>query len=426
MNANRSARTLLLIACLVPAGARAAGYGVYEQGAAALGMAGAFCATANDATAQFYNPAAMSWLEGTRLAGGASWLSTRTSFAGIPEYPGYGTVEEMEAGNFFPPAVYWTQRFGSRFAVGAGVNAPFGLGVEWQDPATFTARERVTKAVLETLKASGSVALRVTDYWSVAAGADMLNARVELNNISTVIGDGGAPINAIQVKLESDFTPGWGYHVALNGRPTESWRLGAMYRSQIDVDVTDGRATFTQIPTGDPALDAVVAANQPPNQPVATKLVFPASVTLAIAWTPSAEWTYEVDGIWTGWSAFQELDLEFPEDPSLDQTIVEDYNDQFAVRVGTERRFPRYALRGGYYYDQAAAPAESVTPLLPDATRHGFTLGLGMQRGAWTIDVYNLFLFVEKRSTEGREREGYDGVYKSYVNSLGATLAYRW
>jgi hypothetical protein len=67
-----------------------------------------------------------------------------------------------------------------------------------------------------------------------------------------------------------------------------------------------------------------------------------------------------------------------------------------------------------------------VTPLLPDANRHGFTLGLGVTRGAWTMDFYNLFLFVEKRSTEGRERDGYNGVYKSYVNALGATLAYHW
>ena len=426
MNVQRCARALGLLACLVPGAARAAGYGVYEQGAAALGMAGAFVATANDASAQFYNPAAMSWLEGTRAMAGGTWLSTRTSFAGTPEYPGYGTVEEMETGNFFPPTVYWTQAIAPRIRYGLGVNAPFGLGVEWQDPEQFTARERVTKALLETLKASGNLALRVTEQWSVAVGADLLNARVELNNIATVIGDGGAPINALNVKLESDFTSGWGYHFALSGRLNESWRLGAVYRSEVNVNITEGRATFTRIPTGDPALDAVVAANQPPNQPVQAELVFPASVTLAVAWQPMPEWTYELDGIWTQWSAFQSLPLTFPQDPSLDQEIVEDYHDQFAVRFGAERRFARYTLRGGYYYDQAAAPAESVTPLLPDATRHGFTLGGGIQRGAWSLDIYNLFLFVEKRSTESREREGYDGVYKSYVNALGASLAYRW
>src|SRR5262245_39156012 len=231
MNVHRSARALVLLACLAPAPVRAAGYGVYEQGAAALGMAGAFVATAHDASAQFYNPAAMTWLEGARVMGGGTWLTTHTSFAGTPEYPGYGTVEEMETGSFFPPAVYGTYPFAERFTLGFGLNAPFGLGVEWEDAGQSTRRERLTKAWLETLKAAVNVAFRLNEQWSVAAGADMLNARVELNNIGTVIGDGGAPINALQVKLESDFTPGWGYHFAVSGRPSEAWRVGAVYGS---------------------------------------------------------------------------------------------------------------------------------------------------------------------------------------------------
>ena len=426
MNVFRRARMLVMFAGLVPGAALAAGYGVYEQGAAALGMAGAYVASAHDATAQFYNPAALAWFERPQLSAGGTWLFTSTSFAGIPEYPGYGTVEEMEAGNYFPPTLYYAQPLGERFAFGLGVNAPFGLGVEWKDPEQFTGRERVTKAILQSVKVSGSAAVRVTDAWSLAAGPDMLNAKVELHNIATVIGDGGAPINALKVKLESDFTPGYGFHLALNGRPTELWRVGVVYHSEIQVDIDDGRATFTQLPTGDAALDAAIAAGKPANQPVTTQLVFPGSLAIGLAWKPTPGWTYELDGVWTQWSAFQKLALRFPQQPLLDQDIIEDYRDQFAVRAGGEYRRERFAYRLGYYFDQAAAPTESVTPLLPDAARHGVTLGLGLERGAWTIDLYNLFLFVEKRSTEGREREGYDGIYKSYVNALGASLAYRW
>ncbi len=96
------------------------------------------------------------------------------------------------------------------------------------------------------------------------------------------------------------------------------------------------------------------------------------------------------------------------------------------MRFGAEHRMANYQYRFGYYYDEAAAPTESVTPLLPDAPRHGVTLGLGWDRGNWKLDLYNLFLFVENRSTELRERDGYDGVYKSYVNALGASIGFRW
>lgn len=426
MNTNRLVRALALAAVLAPAGAHAAGYAIYEQGAAALGMAGAHVASVHDASAQFYNPAALTRLEGKQLQVGGTWLTTRTSFAGVAPFPGFGVGEEMENGSFFPPSLYWTNHIGSSWAYGVGVNAPFGLGVEWKDPDRFSGRERVTKASLQTVSGSFNLAWAASERLSIAAGANALYAKVELRNIGTFVGDGGQPVNVTRAKLESDMTPGYGFNLAALANPWTNWRLGLSYKSKVKVDVDDGRATFTQIPTGDPAVDAAVAAGMPVNQSVKTRLVFPASFTWGLAWNPMPDWTYEIDGVWTQWSAFDKLPLKFAKDSSLDQDIVEDYSDQYQVRVGAEHRLERWTYRVGYYYDQAAAPAESVTPLLPDANRHGATLGLGTVRGKWAIDVYNLFLFVEKRSTETRERDGFDGIYKSYVNALGATLAYHW
>lgn len=426
MNTNRWVRVLALAALLAPATAFAAGYSIYEQGAAALGMAGAYAASAHDATAQFYNPAALTRLEGKQLSLGGTWLTTRTSFAGVDPAPGYGVSEEMKTGSFFPPTAYWSNHLGPNWAYGVGVNAPFGLGVEWKNPEEFTGRERVTKALLQSVVGSFDLAWALNDKLSIAAGPNALFAKVELHNIATFITSGGQPVNVSRATLESDFKPGYGWNMGLLADPWTNWKLALTYKSKIEVDIDDGRATFEQIPTGDPSLDAAVAAGLPAAQPVTTKLVFPAMFTTALAWQPMPEWTYEIDGVWTGWSSFRDLTLKFPDDPALDQVIREDYGDQWAVRVGAEHRLANYTYRLGYYYDQAAAPPESLTPLLPDANRHGATIGLGLNRGKWTIDAYNLFLFVEKRSTEGRERDNYNGVYKSYVNALGATLAYHW
>ncbi len=426
MNRLRKVRALALIVCLAPAAAHAAGYGIYEQGAAALGMAGAYVASANDATAQFYNPAALTRLEGSQLSLGGTWLTTRTSFAGVDPYPGYGNTEAMVNGNFFPPMFYWTNHLGPSWAYGVGVNSPFGLGVEWQDPESFAGRERVTKAILQTVSGSLSLAWAPNEAWSFAGGANALLAKVELNNIGTFVTSGGQPVNVLRTQLKSDLKPGYGMHLAMLGEMWTNWKLGVTYRSRVELKVEDGKATFEQILTGDAALDAAIAAGKPANQTVGTDLVFPAMFSVGLAWQPAPDWTYEIDGIWTEWSAFAKLPLRFPNDPALDQEIIEDYNDTFAVRVGAEHRMERSTWRVGYYFDPAAAPAESVTPLLPDASRHGATLGLGLQRGKWSVDAYNLFLFVDKRSTELRERSGFDGVYKSYVNALGATLAYRW
>ena len=430
MNTTRLVRGFALAwaasALLAPADTHAAGYSIFEQGAAALGMAGAYVASAHDASAQFYNPAALTRLKGKQFMFGGTWLSTRTSFAGVAPFPGFGTSEEMKNGAFFPPSAYWTNHLGSHWAYGVGLNSPFGLGIEWKNPEQFSGRDRVTKAALRTLAGSFDLAWAPSEHLSLAAGPNAMFAKVELNNIGTFVTSGGQPVNVTRARLDSDFKPGYGFNLAGLAEPWTNWRIGLSYKSKIEVNVNDGRATFTQIPTGDAALDAAVAAGLPASQAVKTQLVFPASLVWGVAWEPEPQWTYELDGVWTGWSAFKKLPLTFAKNASLNQDILENYADQYQVRVGAEHRLEHCTYRVGYYYDQAAAPVESVTPLLPDATRHGATLGWGTVRGAWAFDVYNLFVFFEKRSTEGVERDGYNGVYKTYVNALGATLAYHW
>ena len=414
-------------ALLVPLVAHAAGYAIYEQGAAALGKGGATTASVHDASALFYNPAAVVDLGKHELLFGGTWLTTRTSFAGMDPQPGFGTTEEMKPGNFPLPTLYLTRMHGSKWAYGVGVNAPFGLGVEWKDPDTFSGRQIVTKADLRALNANASLSWAPASWLSLGGGFDMLFAKVELQKrVNFIPTTGGQPRDDAAVTLKSGYRNGTGWNAGALVKPNDRWSFGAAYRSQIDVAIDDGEAKFEQIMSGDPARDALIAANMPPGQPVKTKLKFPGSFSLGMAWKPTPEWTWELDGNWTQWTAFDALDLAFPSQPSLNQTIVENYNDSYRVSLGGEHRMTASTWRYGYYWDQAAAPTESVSPLLPDAARHGATLGYGRPLGRMWLDIYDLALFVEKRSTEGRERDSFDGVYKSFVNALGASITCSW
>ncbi|MEQ1832371.1 MAG: outer membrane protein transport protein [Candidatus Eisenbacteria bacterium] len=437
MNTVRMVRVLALAALLAPATAFAAGYSIYEQGAAALGMAGAYTASVNDASTLFYNPAAMTSLPGLTVTVGGSWLTTRNSFAGTQPtanaYPGFNVQESMKSGNFFPPHLYVAAPLGKRLAFGVGVNAPFGLGIEWENPATFTGREHATKGQLQTLAGSASLALALNERWSVSGGVTQMYANVELDkmNLATVPGGGGGRVNVASVHLESSLgsSSGSGMNAGLLWRPKKDWRVGLNYRAGIDVKVEDGDATFTQIPTGNPQFDAVVADSLPPSQKVATTLHFPSVFSVGAAWDAMPGWTWECDVNFTDWSVFDALPLDFKTTNSIDQSIIENYHDSYRVSVGAEHRLASHRYRFGYYYDQEAAPAQSVTVLLPDAARHGVTLGLGFDMGkekSWTVDLYNLALFVDTRSTEGVSRDAYEGVFKAYVNAFGATVTHRW
>ena len=418
-------------AVFAPGAARGAGYSIYEQGAAVLGMAGAGTASVGDASAVFFNPAAMIRLEGTHLYGGGSLLTPVTSFAGVDPYPGFGVSEEMKRREFFPPTVYATHRFGTKWAVGAGLDSPFGLGIEWKNPDQFTGRYIVTRADLMVLNGTLAGAYAINSMWSVAGGANALFAKVRLENrtLAVVPGGGGSQVDVAATKLESDFKPGYGWNAALSFRPDKQWQAGAAYRSKVVVDVDDGRATFRQIPTGNPSFDAGVAASLPPNQKVATVLRFPATWSAGVAWLPTERWTVEADANFFEWSVFKDLPIRFKQTPSASRTIVGDYDDSWQVRVGAEHRLPAFTYRFGYYYDQGAAPDESVSPILPDSNRHGATFGVGKALGTnkrITVDLYDLAIFVEKRSTEHVERDGFDGEYKTFVNSAGFSVAYGW
>ncbi len=436
----RPIRTLLaaavLAATLLPTSARAAGYAIYEQGASVLGMAGAAVASVHDASAVFYNPAAMTRLEGTTqvYVGGAA-LQPIMSFAGMGPYPGYGVADDAVRQTFYPPSVYATRKLPRGMAVGVGVNAPFGLGVEW-NPVTFSGRYIVTKVDLQTLNAMANLAWAPNDMLSIAAGPDIMWAKVKLANRSLISDPygGGGTLDVAQAQLTSGFTPGPGWNAGVLFTPDPKWLVGAYYRSKIVVHVDDADADFTQIPTGDAALDASVAANLPPDQKVHTVLHFPAMWSVAAAFKPTPAWTVEADFDLHEWHVFQDLPIRFVTTPSRDQVRLENYRTGWQIRTGAEHRLKAFTYRFGYYFDKAPAPTEAVSPLLPDADRHGVALGLGLNLGAdkrWTVDAYEVGLFVKDRygvtaSGETDPADSFHGKYRSYVNLAGVSVGYRW
>lgn len=414
-------------ACWSPRPAHAAGYAIWEQGPRVLGMGGAGAAAVDDPSALFYNPAAIVRLQGTQVMAGATMLSPRTSFAGMNPYPGYGVTEQMENANFFPPMAFVTHARG-RWGVGASLTTPYGLGVRWRDPDTFTGRAIVTRADLSTLDLGLTAAWAFTPAVSVAAGPDVVWAKVNLQNRVQVPvpGGGGATVDVARAELASDYTPAPGWHAAVSWLPAPIWKLGLSYRARVVTHVDDGRATFRQIPTGDAGFDAAVAASLPPDQKATSVLRFPATWSAGIAWSPRLMWTLEGDVDFVEWSAFRDLPIRLEQTPAESRTLQENYRDTWQVRAGVERRAGTWTARAGAYVDEAAAPTASVSPILPDARRTGLTGGLGWNRGRWSADAYDLALFLARRGTGGVNRDGYEGEYKTFVNAAGLGVTLRF
>jgi long-chain fatty acid transport protein len=157
---------------------------------------------------------------------------------------------------------------------------------------------------------------------------------------------------------------------------------------------------------------------------VTSAIEFPSIITTGVAYTRD-DWTFEVDVNWYGWSSFQDLPLTFEGRPDLDETIVEQYEDSFQWRFGVQRRLnDTWDVRGGYFYDQTPAPPASVSPLLPDADRHGLALGGTWRSGSLRLDGGAWYVRSPERSTAGQNRNRYDGTYKTSAVTLGLSLGY--
>jgi long-chain fatty acid transport protein len=262
----------------------------------------------------------------------------------------------------------------------------------------------------------------------VGAGLDLRFSQVKLVRRAGLVNPFTQKMtDTAEVVLDSDLATGVGFNVGVVAKPSPGLSVGAHYRHKVKVDY-DGTATFTQIPTGYSQLDALVASRLPKSPAVETAIEFPSILAFGVArdWT---DWTATADLVFFGWDSFDELRLTFPTDPSLDSVIPENYENIWQFRTGVERRLEEgWAVRLGYHYDKTPVPTESVSPLLPDNDRHGFSLG-----GSWRsasgrvrVDVGAWYLFLAKRSTEGRNRDGYNGTYDNSAFTLGASFGYRF
>src|SRR5437773_11305277 len=133
----RASRLLIPLATLMITGAAfGSGFALFEHGAKAVAMGGAFAATADDPSAIFYNVAGIAQLRRTELTFGGTAINFQNSFTGDPNdlFTAGMTGSKYRAHTFIVPNAYATMPIGSNMTVGVGLFAPFGLRTNWAQP----------------------------------------------------------------------------------------------------------------------------------------------------------------------------------------------------------------------------------------------------------------------------------------------------
>jgi long-chain fatty acid transport protein len=453
------ALTVLVVLLFAATSSMAAGFRLPEQGAKAMGMGMAFTAQADDPSAIYFNPAGIVQLEGQNLMVGGTFIRENgAEFTGTtPLTFNTGTglfdieSETQEDLDFVIPNAYWTRRASPNFAYGVGIFAPFGLGQRYGNRQTSIFRNQVTNVEIQTVVVNPTVAWKINDVLSVGAGVDFMYGKAKLSQAG-VVRLGAAPldqVNIFQLDLNDGDGTAWGYNLGVLLTPMEHIKIGASYRSNFKLEIDDAdvnlweiNSTIPFVPPG-PFTAADVFGGSTYHTSASTTINMPATLQLGVAYVRD-RLTLEVDLDWTFWSTFKSLAIDIrdnvpptaPPDQQLlpDATRPENWDDVMGVDIGMEYRVTDpLALRLGFRWDPTPVPAETLSPLLPDADRLFYCAGAGYKVRNWTFDLSYMYLDKKDRSVNNQVNvttssigSGFDGTWKGDAHLVAFDIGYKF
>ncbi|MBN1349582.1 outer membrane protein transport protein [candidate division KSB1 bacterium] len=124
-----------------------------------------------------------------------------------------------------------------------------------------------------------------------------------------------------------------------------------------------------------------------------TKLPLPMEFGVGIAYSGIKNLLVSADFSMTKWSAWDIIKIDL-EDGDV-SNLIENWKDGMRFGVGAEYKLGIATLRGGYYYEEAAVPDETMSPTIPDInTRSAVNLGLQYNFGpiAWHLSYETILI----------------------------------
>ncbi len=421
----------------------AAGFALYEGGARGLVLGAGLTATADDASAVFYNPAGITQLKGVHTMFGATainpMVNVKTNGQITAAFPSQvmsvtGTEDNTTgfANNwFFPPHAYYTQQLSDRLYLGAGVFTRFGLGTEY--PTTWPGRYNSYNARIQTLEFNPNLAYKVSDKFSIAGGLNVTWLDLTLQKKAAF--NYALGTSDVDVDLNGD-AYGWGLNLAAHYKPVDWLSAGISYRSRVSIHMDHGgTVNFTKpaLPAGVPA-PIVAAYGASFNDTSASgDIRLPDMVFAGLAVKPIKKVTVGGGVFWTRWSTYDQLVIDF-EDPITATGVKQskakkNWDDVFRYYIGVEWNVTDWMdLRLGYAYDENPVPDNTISYELPDSDRQYFSLGCGFHRGNWTLDLAYMYLLFDDRDIDARGAEGVlDGkVEDGYAHLISLSFGYKF
>jgi len=429
---------LALLSMLAPL-AQASGYYFTDAGTRGMSRGGAFIASANDLSAQYYNPAALINLKRDQFYVNHSLVSQQIAFkrqdyvenddgyVGNEQAPAIGYDGEPLPGGY-PAATNVAAPMNiPQLAVGSslglenayfafGLHPPFAPQVVYEDGVrdgvepTGPQRYNLVDSLVIQFYAGPSAAYRVLPWLTLGASLNMtyvsatygINLMICQDDLTDDLtnrcpADAAGSQNDIGVGLEMADPFRFTWNAGLLAEPNDWMKIGFSVLPPLKVNGSgDIQARFAEdhwMAAGDgegnfDVLGSMTAADSD----VTVQLTMPWVFRSGLAVQPTDRSVVELSGVYQRWSMTEEirvtdLNLTIPlteflgddlDDVVLtdDVVIPADYEDAWSIRLGGEAEvIEPLSLRAGTFYETSAIPVQTQAVSLVDGPKFGYGLG---------------------------------------------------
>ncbi len=430
----------LAVILSLTSGLLANGLNLNGFGARASAMGGAFVGLADDFTAVFWNPAGLALMKkGTfGLTGDILMPSAKYTV---------GTYSMETKSKMYPAGLLgYFKPIGERIVVGVGAYTLSGLGAAWNNtgleaalvfpypPAVFTPTLGAYEweSFIGSVTIAPSIAIKVSEqvYLGATFNINYGFFKTEQWGTYAVVSPPApgqqnmtamAPPTLVNFGQQTLDVKGWGFGATfgLLVKPADWISFGATYRTQANIKLSG----TTEIEN----VNLLGLANSS-----GTEMKVPSPMWLAggIALKPIEKLTLTFDAQYTNWAKLQEIAVTF-DDPVWNGALGEDaalllnWANKTQLRGGFEYDLGKIAIRGGYYYDPAPAPDETLNILTPSFTFNSIIGGFGFKSGGLKVDLALEYLMGKDR-TVAASGDNLPGLYEMNILVPIISLSYGW
>ena len=366
-----------LLAGLSAAKVSANGFGLPDQDAFATARGEAFAATADNASAIYYNPAGITQLTNSNVRGGLYTIYLDPTFRPSGAAPNAGhTYHSADKIDVIPQLFYTYAAKGVPLSFGLGIYAPFGGKTKWPETTGF--RSVAISGSLQYITINPVVAVKLAPGLSVGAGVMVNYADMSLHQGLRAF----APRGTNFFNFSGD---GWGVggNAGILWQPVEQLSFGANFRSSSQMKFR-GSTDFELQPG---------VYNTPAKRNASMSLNFPMTAVLGVSYRPTPKWNLEFDANYTDWSSFGTATIK-QSPPAVrrpfDQIVPVNlgWQPSWMYEFGVTRYFDNgWHVSGGYAFNGNSVPNKFYTPLAADLNRNFFSFGIGRSGKTFDFDL---------------------------------------